>query len=81
MFGFAGTRVELFYPSKAAAAFALAVLLYRRARHRAIGTKHAAVASERLELLTTAFALIKELARVGWHRLGGLMGALRTRDR
>ncbi len=61
-----------------ATARALAVLLHRRARDRAIRAEHAAVASERLKPGPAALAVVEELAGVGRHGLGGLVLAGRT---
>ena len=43
--------------------------LNRRAWHVAVGAEHAAITCLRLQEHPTAFALVKELARVRWHRL------------
>ncbi|MGY3077094.1 hypothetical protein ACVWZZ_003465 [Bradyrhizobium sp. LM6.10] len=53
----------------------------RRTGNGAEGTEHAAVASERLQALAAAFAVIEELASVGRHDLGSSVTALGTRDR
>jgi hypothetical protein len=55
--------------------------LNRRTGNGAEGAEHAAVATERLQALAAAFAVIEELASVGPHDLGSSVTALRTRDR
>jgi hypothetical protein len=57
---------------------AFAAFLNRRAGHRAIGAEHAAIAWQRLELLSATSADIKELAGIGRHWLGRLKAALRA---
>jgi hypothetical protein len=52
--------------------------LNRRAGHRAVGAKHAAVAGLRLQPPAASFAVIEELAGVGGHPLGGGVAALRA---
>jgi hypothetical protein len=52
--------------------------LYRRARHRSVRAKHAAIAREGLEPFAAPFAVIEELAGIGRHRLDGLMAAFRA---
>ena len=54
---------------------AAAIALDRRTRNRAIGAEYATIASEGLKPHPAAFAVIEELAGVGWHRLDGLMAA------
>jgi hypothetical protein len=54
------------------------VALYRRARHRSVRAKHAAIAREGLEPFAAPFAVIEELAGIGRHRLDSLMGAFRA---
>jgi hypothetical protein len=49
------------------------VLLDRRARHGAVRAEHAAVSSQRLKPGATGLAVVKELARIGRHRLGCLV--------
>src|SRR6266851_7945476 len=51
------------------------VALYRRARHRSVRAKHAAIAREGLEPLAAPFAVIEELAGISRHHLDSLMGA------
>jgi hypothetical protein len=67
-------------PTEAAltATRALAALLDRGTRHRAVGTEHAAIASQRLKPRSAALAIIEKLASVGGHRFDGLVSALRT---
>ncbi len=55
--------------------------LHGRARHRAIGAKHAAIAEPGLQPFPTAFAIIEELAGIGRHGFGCLVTALRTGQR
>ena len=62
------------------AVFAFAVLLDRRAGDRAVGAKHSAIASLRLEPASAGLAVIEKLAGVGGHRLGGRMPAVRAGD-
>ena len=57
---------------------AFAAFLNRRTGHRAIGAEHAAIAGQRLELLSATSADIKELAGIGRHWLGRLKPALRA---
>jgi hypothetical protein len=52
--------------------------LHRRARYRAVGAEHAAVALERLQPHPAAFAVVEELAGIGRHRLDRLMAAFRA---
>jgi len=52
--------------------------LDRRARHRAVGAEHAAIAREGLEPFTAALAVIEELAGIGRHCLDDLMATLRA---
>jgi hypothetical protein len=52
--------------------------LYRRARHRSVRAKHAAIAGKGLEPFAAPFAVVEELAGIGRHRLAGLMGAFRA---
>ena len=59
--------------TKAALPAALAVLLDRRTRHRAVGAEHTAVPRLGLESGSTPGAIIEELAGVGRHGLGGLV--------
>jgi hypothetical protein len=40
--------------------------LYRRARHRSVRAKHAAIAGKGLEPFATPFAVIEELAGIGF---------------
>jgi len=54
------------------------VALYRRARHRPVRAKHAAIAREGLEPFAAPFAVIEELAGIGRHRLDSLMAAFRA---
>ncbi len=54
--------------------------LNRRAWHRAVGAKHAAVARLGLQPLAASLAVIEELAGVGGHPLGGGVAALRAGD-
>jgi hypothetical protein len=54
------------------------VALYRRARHRSVRAKHAAIAREGLEPFAAPFAVIEELAGIGRHRLDSLMAAFRA---
>ena len=54
--------------------------LDRRARHRAVGTEHAAIPWLRLEALPATLADIKESAGVFRHPPGRLMRASRARD-
>jgi hypothetical protein len=54
--------------------------LHRRAFHRAVGAKHTAIARPRLQPYAAPLAVIEELASVGRHRLGRLVGAMRTGD-
>jgi len=61
--------------------YAFAILLDWRTRHRTVRTKNTAVARKRLDPFAAAFAVVKELAGVGRHRLGSLMIALRTGER
>jgi hypothetical protein len=61
-------------------AFAPAVDLDRRARDGTVRAEHATVACLGLEALAAAFAVIKELAGIGRHRLDGPMAALRAGD-
>ena len=56
------------------------VALYRRARHRSVRAKHAAIARKGLEPLAASFAVIEKLAGISRHRLDGLMAAFRTRQ-
>src|SRR5262245_30579608 len=51
------------------------------ARHRAIGTEYATIARERLEALTTSFAVIEKLACVHRHGFCGMMSTPRTGQR
>ena len=53
-------------------------LLDGRARHRAVGTEHAAIARERLESLAASFAIVKKLAGIRRHLLGRCMTAFRA---
>jgi hypothetical protein len=43
--------------------------LYRRARHRSVRAKHAAIAGKGLEPFAAPFAIIEELTGIGRHRL------------
>jgi hypothetical protein len=52
--------------------------LDRRAWHRSVGAKHTAVTGERLESVSAAFAIVKELAGICGHLLGGFMTAFRA---
>jgi hypothetical protein len=54
------------------------ILLDGRTRDRAVRTKHTAVAGERFEPHPAAFTIVKELAGIGRHLLGGLMTAFRA---
>jgi hypothetical protein len=54
------------------------VALDRRARHRSVRAKHAAIAREGLEPFAAPFAVIEELAGIGRHRLDSLMAAFRA---
>lgn len=55
--------------------------LHRRARHRAVRAKHAAVARFRPQPLAAARANVEKPARIGRHRFRGPVSALRTGDR
>jgi hypothetical protein len=68
-------------PSRQLATAAPAGLLNRRTANGAEGAEHAAVATERLQALAAAFAVIEELASVGPHDLGSSVTAVGTRDR
>lgn len=57
------------------------VLLDRRARHRAEGAKHTAIACFRMQERVAGGALIEELARRGGHGFGCLVPACRARKR
>ena len=57
------------------------VRLHRRTRNRTIRAEYAAIARERLQSLTTALAIVEELAGVGGHRLQRLMAAFRASKR
>jgi hypothetical protein len=52
--------------------------LYRRARHRSVRAKHAAIAGEGFEPFAAPFAVVEELACISRHRLDGLMAAFRA---
>jgi hypothetical protein len=64
-----------------AAARAPAVLLDRRARHRAVGTKYAAIACSRFQSRAATFAVIEKLTGIERHLLGSLKAALRAGQR
>src|SRR6185437_12474728 len=55
--------------------------LDRRARHRAVGAEHAAVARLGLEPLAASFAVIEKLASIRGHSLNRLMLAFGAGDR
>jgi hypothetical protein len=52
--------------------------LYRRARHRSVRAKHAAIAGKGFEPFAAPFAVVEELAGISRHRLDGLMPAFRA---
>jgi hypothetical protein len=52
--------------------------LYRRARHRSVRAKHAAIAGKGFEPFAAPFAVVEELACISRHRLDGLMAAFRA---
>jgi len=54
------------------------VALYRRARHRSVRAKHAAIAGKGLEPFAARFAVVEELAGISRRRLDGLMAAFRA---
>ena len=60
---------------------AAALRLHWWARHRTERTENATVARLGLEALSTAFAVVEELAGIRGHRFHGLMIAVRTDDR
>ena len=59
---------------------ALALKLDGRARHRAIGTEHAAVPHLRAQRGAATLALVEELAGVGRHLFDLAVSAVRTGD-
>lgn len=66
--------------SLAAATGLRAFHLYRRARHRAVGAEHAAVALFWFQQRLAVFAFVEILARIQRHRLGVNAAAGRARD-
>ena len=57
-----------------------ACFLYRGTRHRPVRAEHAAMTWLWLENDPTALAVVKEPARIGWHRFSFLMPALGTSE-
>jgi hypothetical protein len=57
------------------------MLLDGRARYRAVGTEHAAIACFRAQERVAGRALVKELARRSGHGFGRLVPACRARER
>jgi len=52
--------------------------LCRRAGHRSVRAKHAAIAGKGFEPFAAPFAVVEELACISRHRLDGLMAAFRA---
>ena len=75
-------RIRGFYAARPSVKAGICVCLVppnqldRRARHRSVGTKHAAIAWQWLKFLTAALAYIEELTRSGRHLLDRLVRAL-----